>query len=106
MDAAHQVPGGVPALQEILYPAFRFRQLDAERGLQFPPESAQDLRGQILRASHRWHRERQPVQLRGGRRRDARIRLGTEGGHVARAEFSPVGEDGRKRGSGFSRSEL
>jgi hypothetical protein len=35
-----------------------------------------------------------------------RIRLGAESSHVARAEFSPVRENRRKRGSGFSRTEL
>ena len=50
VHAADQVPRRVPALQEVLYPAFRFRQFDAERSVQFLPESAKDLRGQILRA--------------------------------------------------------
>ena len=34
------------------------------------------------------------------------IREGAEGRHVPCAEFSPVGEDRRKRGSDFSRAEL
>ena len=97
---AHQVPRGVPPLQKVLYPAFRFRQLDAECGVQFLPQGAQDLRGQILPARHGRRRQRQPV------RRHSRIRLGAESSHVARAEFSPVGENRRQRGSGFSRAEL
>ena len=113
MHAADQVPRRVPALQEVLNPALRFGQFDAECGVQFLPESAKDLRGQILGASHGRRRQDQPVQLRGRRRRDMHlprrrigIRLGAEGSHVPCAEFSPVGENGRKRRSGFSRSEL
>ena len=52
VHAADQVPRRVPALQEVLYPAFRLCQFDAECGVQFLPEGAKDLRGQILRASH------------------------------------------------------
>ncbi len=33
------------------------------------------------------------------------IRLGAQGGHVPRAEFAPVGENGRKRGPDFIRSQ-
>ena len=110
---ADQVPRRVPALQEFLYPALRLRQFDAECGIQFLPEGTKDLRAQILRASHRRGSQNQPVQLRGGRRRDRHfprrgigIRVRTKGGHVPCAEFSPVGEDRRNRASGFSRSEL
>ena len=33
------------------------------------------------------------------------IRLSAEGGHVTRAEFAPVGENGRKRGPDFVRTQ-
>ena len=113
VHAADQVPRRIAALEEVLNPAVRFCQFDAEGGVQFVPEGAQNLRGEILRASHGRRGEDEPVQLGGGRRRDAHftrcragIRVGTEGGHVGCAEFSPIGENRRQRGSGFGRSEL
>ncbi len=39
-------------------------------------------------------------------RRDIAIGVRAKGSHVPCADVSPVGEDRRKNGSGFSRSEL
>ncbi len=113
MHAADKVPGRVPAFQEVRYSTFRFRQLDPECRVQFLPESLQDLRRQILGASHGRRSQREPVQLCDGWGGDGRfllrrlgIRLCTEGGDVPCAEFSPVGKNRRKRGSHFVRSEV
>ena len=108
VHAADQVPRGVPALQEVLYPAFRLRQFDAERGVQFLPEGAQDLRASDT-PRQSWEAPRAPAgptPRRAAPGPSSASELSAEGRHVACAEFSPVGEDRRKRGSGFSRSEL
>jgi len=35
-----------------------------------------------------------------------RVRVRAKGGYVPRSEFSPVGKDRRKHGSGFGRSQM
>ena len=114
VHAADQVPRGVPALQEFLDPAFRLGQFDAECGVQFLPEGAEGplavrysapVMGGAAKAS--WSSSAAGGAGTCAFRCDALgIRLRAEGGHVPCAEFSPVGEDRRKRGPGFSRSEL
>ena len=113
VHAADQVPRGIAALQEFLDRAFRLGQLDGESRVHFLPESLKDLCRQIFRARHRRRRQGQRLQLRiggAGTRTFAAsvadVRLGAEGRHIPCAEFSPVGEDGRKRSPDFTRSEL
>jgi hypothetical protein len=113
MYPADQIPCRIPALQEFLYLALRLCQFDAECGIQFFPESAKDLHAQIFRTGHGRRGLNQPIQLSRGRSRnmdflpgDIGIRVRAKSGHIPCAEFSPVGEDRRKRSSGFRRSQL
>src|ERR1700680_2146575 len=81
--------------------------------MQFLPERLENTCSQILRPSHRGRRESQPSQFRIGRRWIMRgcgaaftVRPSAEGCHVARPEFSPIGEDGGECDSDFASSEL
>ncbi len=108
MHAAHQIPGRIPALQEVLHTAFGFGQLDPEGRVEFPPQIPQDRGRQILRAHHRRRGQRDALQFIAGGSRDSHfslrrvaILLDAERRHEARAEFAPVSVNRRQRGPGF-----
>jgi hypothetical protein len=112
VHAADEVPRRVPALQKILYSTFGFSQFHSEGCVQVLPQSVKDRHRQIFGARHGRSAQNHPVQLFVRRARDTQfllarldIRLGAEGCHVPRAEFAPVGINGRKRRPGFTRSQ-
>ena len=109
MHAAHQVPGRIAPLQELLHAAFGFGQLDCKGRVQFLPQSLKHCGRQILGAGHRRRCQRNALQFFGGGGRNAHtpgvLLLGAERGHVARAEFAPIGVHRRQRGPRFVRAQ-
>jgi hypothetical protein len=63
MHAAHQVPGGVAALQKILHRRLGFGQLFGESRVQLLPQSFQHRGRQVLRAHHGRRRQRHALQF-------------------------------------------
>jgi hypothetical protein len=106
MHAAHQVPGGVAALQKILHAALGFGQLHTESRVQLLPQSFQHRGRQVLRPHHERRRQRHPLQffVRRGRHAHALL-LRAQRSDVARAEFAPPGEHRRQCGAHFVRAQ-
>ena len=113
MDAANQVPGWIASLQEFLNPAFRFRQLDSKRRIQFVPESGQYCGCQVLSAGHKRRGQHKLGQFRvGGNGNVSFWRLCTgvwqsaDASYIMRGKPPPVGQSRGKGDADFICTQL
>lgn len=113
VHAADQVPGGISPFEKFLDRKPRLAQLQMKCRVELFPQFAQDGRGQILGAGHRGRRRTERFQLLGGQRGNLHLRAlrfgfgkRTQCGHIARAEFPPITEDGWQRRRDLFGAEL